>query len=182
MKLTKPSATDLRQFRHNSAAIVATEEIIDGLRSLAKEATPSSIAVVADTLFPAAKGVDAIEIMLDHMLLAINTVRAFETERKAADEAERDRLKPIVSSATHRLFAVLAEAKGVAATRASAVQQYALKVKNFAAAGLTPEQIAQVEPAPDVAAMQARESALRAEADALERFIASKDETMLPIG
>jgi len=182
LDLHTPTAKEALDFSTDPEALKAAFSAIRILRELTRAITPQAVATLARQRFPGQPLAMAIaslevEVAQAHAELVGHTELA-----RAAQDAERERLAPVRSSAVRRAFAAqerLEQINREIPRVGSAAEARRSKLEE---AGLSQNEIDCLAPAPDTASLLAEREELTIELGSLNAFIATGDESYLPEG
>ena len=160
--LTPLTADGFRKLRRDPAAL---RQALDDacqlagiLKTLFHSASHFSVLMMAQRQHPNLEPGEAVKLELARAKRAVIAIRENGKECQAISDAERARLAPATSRATSRVLAIAGKA------------------------GVPQADIERLTPAFDEAAFSAEVEALKAEQAALESFLASGDDNLLPDG
>lgn len=177
--LPAPTAADATYDRETfNAAIAVRQALSDALRAL----TPETVLSIAEQIFPMVSARSGAELLL---LEIRNTQTIFEKQAdlyKQVEDAERIRLKPMVSTAVRRMFTIQPAVDGIQREISNATEATAKRREALAAAQVSKEDIERLAPAFDTDGAALRIQVLQAEMAALEKFLKYRNEKDLPAG
>ena len=169
--------------RTTSVNALSTAAIVrNRLFDLADKFDTASVFAMATSRHPKASLPEAVIRLLEEVDHAIKAVAAHSAQFRALEDAEKERLKPIVRAATNRLFTTIDTLNRMDSYSRSREGQEQLERGRLEAAGLTKAEIDALRPPHDVAAERATREALTTERKSLEAFLKQCDETLLPSG
>lgn len=148
------------------------------IRQIAELCTPSAVARIAKQRHPDSN--DPVTKLAEELNDLVAGLEAFNIGLAEAKRAEDDRLMPVIKSATRRLFEVADQIDRLDRMIGRSAQDHAARCKRLGEAGLSAGEVEKLAPLPDVAAMESERAALIAERNALDGFVRTKDEGLLP--
>lgn len=180
------TADGFRQFRHDPAAkrqaLADASQLAGVLKNLFHTVTPLSMLMMAQRQHPDATMGEAVKLALEKAKQAVIAVQESQAEHQVIMDAERHRLAPAMSRASRRVFAITAQIEAVQGEKAHLVGGIEQKRTAMLKAGVPQADIERLNPEFDKAAFDAEIHALKAEQTALESFLASGDDNLLPDG
>jgi len=168
----------LRDDEAKRAAIGLRADLAQGIRLLRTE----TLLALARQFFPGETDYQAIVKFGLEATAALRELAAHGEDARMVLQAENARMAPMRGAAASRSFKIVDELRRldylIRQHEASAQQRR----KALMDAGVKGDDLEHLVPADGLAALQGEQVALRAEQDALERFIATGDERHLPAG
>jgi hypothetical protein len=143
---------------------------------------PAAMIALAQSLHPGTEPKEALNLMRTTVGHVEGCINLYTRQYEAIVQAEEERLKPLLSQVVKRVFAIPAEIKRIRYTKTQAGYDVEERRKKLVDAKVPKADIDRIVLPPDTAKMDADIHRLRTEQDALELFIATKDESYLPDG
>lgn len=180
--LIKIEPSEQLRLASETTALTQAERLRDGLaRSIARLDAMTVIAA-ACAQFPEVPPEQAIGEFQRAVNLLVCSLEKHGADLKAAFNAERERIAPVLAAATHRHFALIAHINSIDGKLRCSAASDENKRARLRSAGLTGAELDSVTAPTDNAALLAERAELQAENDALLEFIRTKEERHLPEG
>ena len=180
--LPTPTAKQLSNIDSDIPAVRAAQSIAMTIAAAARLLKPRTVATIAQALrpdLPLPQVLAELQISADKVLAEIT---AFNATADAVENEEDIRLKPIMHRATTRFFELMSQIPVLTRNINDFPRFRAAKVERLIAAGLSLE-VAEREAGEQTPwDLMAEREAAQIEHDALQQFIKTKDESLLPEG
>ena len=187
--LAPPTLASLRQLHFDPKA--AQQAVSDGwqavsaLRKVVHQIDALMVIALAQSRYPDAEPDQAVALLLRDVTQFSDAIEQHKTQFKAISDAEKARLAPAMSLAARRVFDISATVKLLQHRQERSADDIERRRKTLADARVPLadiDRLAPVEDAAATAAMAAEIQALQDEQAALEGFIATGNESLLPEG
>lgn len=180
--LPTPSPDDLRAFQHNPEAIRTAIGIKADLLRAIQGLHPFTVVAVARQFFPGEDDFQAVSKFGLEIAAGLRELAAHGEDCASVAAAEKARIAPAMSTATRRIFELIARLPLLEDAIRNHGTVMAKRRASLEAAGVTGDDLARLSNAESIGALIAEQAALRIENEALQRFISTGDECHLPAG
>ena len=178
-----PTLEELKAFRCSSEAVNLALRLRRDLKHTIGTMRPEILLAFALQGFPDETPEQAIKKFGLEAMATLQELSILDRDMHALQKAESDRLEPLTLSAAIRRSSIVGRLKGMPREIELAKAAVQRKRKELAALDIQdPAVIEKLAPADGVQALEDECRALEAESAALEAFIKSGDETLLPPG
>lgn len=183
---TPPTAEGFRRAqrdpKNEQQAVSGSRQAINALQELLYVIQPSSIIALAQDRHPESNPGEAVALLLGEIDLFAAAVKKYQSQFGAVADAEKARQAPTVSRATSRMFAVMKEIELAQHRKTNSAGEVVQRRKKLEDMKVPQADIERLAPAFDASMAEAEIQVLKVELAALEGFIATRDESLLPGG
>ena len=169
-----------REFSQDRAAVRLADRILRDLERAIRKANQLTVAAVALHRAPGLPITDALRALAGEVDAMVAALERFQATTATTLKADQDRLAPLMSAAVRRSFAAVRRIEQIDAQVRSGEQRAQDKREKLRAAGVTGADLDALSKPFDPAPLEAERAALAAEIELLERFLRTKDESILP--
>jgi hypothetical protein len=181
-QLPTPSPDDLRSFQHCPEAIRAATAIKADLLRAIQQAHPFTIAAVARQFFPAEGDFQSVSKLGLEIAATMRELAAHGEDCQTVDAAEKDRLSATMSAAIRRHLDIAGRMPQLAEQLRRHETDTSQRRQKLVAAGVSGADLERLSTDETLANLLAEQKALQVENEALERFLATSEESHLPAG
>lgn len=178
--LPSPTAAEVLAMHNNKSALLAAMAAARALQEVASSISPQTIIAIAQQRhggMPALMAVANLQAEINDLAA---TIAEHGQEFEVARIGEAERLQPLVSSACRRTLAIAEHIQNIQKRIARTETDIAIRRQKLKEGGLSMAEIQQLAPVDNTPALQAECADLATEAEALENFLRTKDESHLP--
>ncbi len=162
-------------------AIRLADRCARDIERFARRLNHGTIAALAAHHAPGVSLPDALRQMADAINSATMDLARFQVATAANLKADSDRLAPLVSEASRRVFAGVKRIEMIDAQVRTAEQRSEAKRKNLVDAGIKGADLERLATdTTEIDALQAERAALAGEQETMEQFLRTRDESLLP--
>lgn len=183
MNLKSPTAEDIACLRSPRLAAIALK-LSGAYAAMAAACVPGTCLAIAQARHPGDSPDEAMQKMLDKVQADTLALTEYGAARRALYDLEQRRLRPLMGAAARRLYDLKQTIEHLDKQMQCAELRRSEKVENLNDQHLAPQEIDRILPpeehAENIRAIQAESAAAKKEAELLDRFVATHDESILP--
>lgn len=182
INLHPPTARQKWDFLLDATAVQVSQDVTNSLANIVRNLAPFTVAAIAQNLrpdLPTHEALAELSIQADAILAEVGK---FNVDAYTAESAENARIAPLFDRATRRMMELFVLIPSLDSQIASFKANRAAKLKKLVGAGLSPDEAELMAGDKAPASLIEQRATAQTECDALQAFIRTKDESLLPEG